>query len=99
MSLDLSREEHPFSSRGIDTMGLEVEECLTRYSMSTIAMASLDTVSLDLENRSTTDRNIFSEENIRLIDTQMDSFRSFLDTTDTIDGYLGIIPEECEEIE
>lgn len=99
MSLDLSREEHPFSSRGIDTMGLEVEECLARYSMSTITMTSFDAISLDLEYRSTTDRDIFPEEDIRLIDTQMDSFRSLLDTTDTIDGYLGIIPEECEEIE
>lgn len=62
-------------------------------------MTSLDTIRLDLEHRSTTYWDILSEEDIRLIHTQMDTLWSLLDTSYTIDRYFGIIPEECEEIE
>ncbi len=94
MPHDLSREEHPLSRLSIDPMRLEVEEGFARYSVRAIAMPSLDTVRLDLEDRTTTHRDICPEEDIRLIDTEVDPLRILLHSTDSIDGDLRMISEE-----
>ena len=67
--------------------------------MRTIAMASLDTICLDLENRSTPDGEISAEEDIGLINTEMDPLRSLLHSTDPIDRDLRMRLHEGEEIE
>ena len=60
-------------------------------------MASLDTVSLDLENWPPTNIDIFPEEDIRLIDAHIDSLRSLFNSTDPINRDTHMISEEREE--
>ncbi len=67
--------------------------------MRTIAMSSLDTIRLDLEDGSTTDGEICPKEDIGLIDTELYPLGSLLHASDPIDGDLRVRPHECEEIE
>lgn len=67
--------------------------------MRTIAMSSLDTIRLDLEDGSTTDGEICPKEDIGLIDTELYPLGSLLHTSDPIDGDLRVRSHECEEIE
>lgn len=62
-------------------------------------MASLDAIGLDLEYRSTAESDISSEEDIGLIDSEVDSLRSFLHSSDPIDRDMSMISREREERE
>ena len=62
-------------------------------------MASLDAIGLDLEYRSTAESDISSEEDIGLVDSEVDSLRPLLHSSDPIDRDMGMISEEREERE
>ena len=67
--------------------------------MRTIAMTSLDTICLDLEDRSSSYGNICSEKDIGLIDSELYPLGSLLYSTDPIDRDLRMRLHEGEEIE
>ena len=62
-------------------------------------MTSLDTICLDLEDRSPSYGYVCSEKDIRLIDSELYPLGSLLYSTDTIDRDLRVRPHEGEEIE
>ena len=67
--------------------------------MRTIAMTSLDTICLDLEDRSPSYGYVCSEKDIRLIDSELYPLGSLLYSTDPIDRDLRVRPHEGKEIE
>ena len=99
MSVDLSFEKHTLGSRSIHPVGLEIKECLSRYSVYPTGVSTFDRVRRDFEHGSTLHSGIRPEKDIGLIDTELHTLASHSYLPDTIEFDRRAIRSKSEDLE
>ena len=77
----------------------QIKKRITTETMYTTRMTALDIISRDLESWDSTDLNLRSYEDIRLIDTSRDMAVWFGNSHYSLGRYMTPVYSECEYIE